>query len=115
MLDTAVIAATTGYAASLTFDWLREQAPRPTQAQWAAGDAWWHLLWSMLYAPRYARVTVFLLAIGLATALSLVLALLTGRDTTLVAEIAWAVIASQVAQPQSRRVATESGGPHGSH
>jgi hypothetical protein len=107
MLDTAVIAATTGYAASLTFDWLREQAPRPTQAQWAAGDAWWRLLWSMLYAPRYARVTVFLLAIGLATALSLALALLTGRDTALVAEIAWAVIASQLAQPQSRTVATE--------
>ena len=113
MLDTAVIAATTGYAASLTFDWLRQQAPRPTQAQWATGDAWWRLLWSMLYAPRYARVTVFLLAIGLATALSLVLALLTGRDTALVAEIAWAVIASQLAQPQSRLVATEGeqGGP----
>jgi hypothetical protein len=50
---------------------------------------------------------VFLLAIGLATVLSLALALLTGRDTALVAEIAWAVIASQLAHPQSRTVDTQ--------
>jgi hypothetical protein len=60
-----------------------------------------------LYAPRYARVTVFGLALLVASFASGVVSFVTARDASLALEAALAVVVSQLAQPQSRRVELE--------
>ena len=110
MIDTLLFFATaggSGYAASVLMTALRELFPRPTQAQWSHAAAWKRWLWSALYAPRYARLTVFALALVVGALASGTVSYLLERDTSLALEAALAVVVSQLAQPQSRRVALE--------
>ena len=110
MTDTLLFLATaggSGYAASLLMTAFRELFPRPTQAHWSRAAAWQRWLWSALYAPRYARITVFALALLVASLASGIVSFVVDRDASLALEAALAVVISQLAQPQSRRVELE--------
>lgn len=106
MIDTLLFLATatgSGYAASLLMTWLRTVEPRPTVDQWhQRSERRW--LWSLLYAPRYARLTVFALALVVGALASAGASWLIDRDASLALEAAAAVVVSQLAQPQSRTV-----------
>ena len=107
MIDTLLFLATaggSGYAASVLMTWLREVFPRPTQQAWSHAVDAQRWLWSALYAPRYARLTVFALALVVGALASGTVSYLLERDTSLALEAALAVVVSQLAQPQSRRV-----------
>jgi hypothetical protein len=110
MIDTLLFLATatgSGYAASLLMTWLRTVEPRPTVEQWHfQSERRW--LWSLLYAPRYARLTVFALALVIGALASAGASWLIARDTNLALEAALAVVVSQLAQPQSRLVEVET-------
>jgi len=80
-----------GVVASLLFDNLRAHYPQESMPQWAA---------RLIYAPRYARWSVMLLALVISVGASALLALVQGQDMLLSIDAALAaslsVIVSQV-------------------
>lgn len=97
LLAFAASTAGAGWLASRLFDRLRAAVPRPTAAQWARLTALGRLAVTALYAPRWARMTVFLLAWLVATLASVATSALTGRAALPALDAALAVIVSQVA------------------
>lgn len=75
-----------GWAGSAILDWLRREL-RPTRQDWQRSSAMQRLLWTAVLAPRYARVTVFLLSALIAMVASWPLALFTDQQYW---EIVWA-------------------------
>jgi hypothetical protein len=89
-------AAGSGAAASLLVDRLRAAVPRPTAATWQRAGRPRRALLTLLYAPAYARATVFALAALLSITVSVLAALLTGAAPLAAADAAVAIVVSQL-------------------
>lgn len=99
LLPTLAFLASTagaGWAASALFALARARLPRPTPAQWARLTPLGRLLTSALYAPRYARLTVFALAALVSLAATVIAAVGTGQGARPALDAALAVIVSQL-------------------
>lgn len=96
LLTFLATAAGSGWLASRLFNALRDLIPRPTAVEWVDAPRLAQFGWSLLYAPAYVRVTVFVLAAVIAALASFWLDLLAGRDALAALDAAAAIIASQL-------------------
>lgn len=95
LLTWLTTAAGSGWAASWLLDVLRREL-RPTAADWRRATRRQRAVWSLLFAPRYARITALVLAAGIALLAAWPLALMTGQTYV---DLAWsAVLAPTVSQ-----------------
>lgn len=85
-----------GWLASALFAAARRRVPRPAPATWAAASPQRRALWRLLYAPLWARLTVFALAAAIAVGCSAALAAATGQPVAPALDAALAVVVSQV-------------------
>ncbi len=94
----AALASTAGagWAASRLFGRLRAALPCPTAAEWPRLARPRRLAATLLYAPRYARLTVFALSAAVSLAATGAAALLAGQDARPALDAALAVVVSQL-------------------
>lgn len=85
-----------GVLASWLLDQMRLAMPKPTTATWHAARRWRRLLWALLYAPRYARYTVLVLAVLVSLSANIILAAAGGLTPALALDAALAIVASQI-------------------
>ena len=88
--------AGSGWLASVLLDQLREATPKPDATTWQAGTRMQRLAWTLLYAPRYVRYVVLLLAALISLSANTALALVAGLTPALALDAALAVVASQI-------------------
>lgn len=85
-----------GWAASALFARVRAAVPCPTREAWPTLGPARRLLAVALYAPAWARVTVFALSAAISLAATAGAALLAGQDARPALDAALAVIVSQL-------------------
>ena len=80
--EIALFGLTAGAAASWVFAQLRVQFPTPTLAQWKALSKLGRFFYSALWAPKFARYTVFMLSFVISLRFTGASALITGEAFT---------------------------------
>jgi hypothetical protein len=78
--EIALFGLTAGAAASWAFAQLRVQFPTPTLAQWKSSSKVLRFFYSALWAPKFARYTVFILSFVISLLFTGASALITGED-----------------------------------
>jgi hypothetical protein len=85
-----------GLVGSRLFDVARELIRKPIASEYHNGSAVDRLVWSALYAPRYARWTAFTFTALTSVVFSVLAALATGEQPQVAIDAALAVIVSQL-------------------
>jgi hypothetical protein len=85
-----------GWAATRIFDWLRTEIPRPTVFDWPHLSRFGRVVMTLLYAPRYARMSVFVLASLISIISTVLLAQVRGESARPAFDAAVAVIVTQL-------------------
>lgn len=96
VLQLLATAGGSGWLASWLIDTARRRWPAPTRAQWQAAGRWRQLLYEALHAPFYVRINTFFLAGLIAALASFAAAALSGADPIAAADMALAMVASQL-------------------
>jgi hypothetical protein len=89
-------AAGSGLIAAQLISWARGHWPRPARAALAAMPAAARIAYTLLHAPRYARLLSLALAGAIGLVASLALAGLQGEDARPILDAALAALASQI-------------------
>jgi spermidine/putrescine-binding protein len=85
-----------GWAADYFFGWIRIGVPKPDVLSWSRATAAQRVGWALVWAPRYARLVVFVLSSVIAIIATLMLSSITGEPVQPLPAVLAAIVVSQI-------------------